>query len=177
MFNYLISIAMKTIENVRVSSINFRYAEDGLIEPKTSVNLGKTKVIGLHKDGDKFVKGEANKIRIGTKHLIAVLSDSNTYPVNVRGLVNEIMNATKNGVRDFISNHSANFVIDIEVDDAVQFETSSGELVDGVNYTITRAQFVIESKFELALLFDERNRAIEAERVSSADMLNILLNS
>lgn len=168
---------MKTIEGIRVSSVNFRYDENGLIEPKTSVNLGKTKVIGLHKDGDKFVKAESNKIRIGTKHLIAVLSDNSTYPANVRGLVNEIMNATKNGVRDFIANHAANFVIDIELDDNVQFETSSGEIVDGVNYTITRAEFVVESKFELALLFDERNRAIEAERVSSADMLNILLNS
>lgn len=168
---------MKTIENVRVSSINFRYAEDGSIEPKTAINLGKTKVIGLHKSDDKFVKTEANKIRVGTKHLIAVLSDSNTYPANIRGLVNEIMNATKTGVRDFITNHASNFVIDIEVNDDVKFETSSGEIVDGVNYTIVRAQFVIESKFELALLFDERNRAIEAERVSSADMLNILLNS
>lgn len=168
---------MKTIEGIRVSSITFRYAEDGSIESKTSINLGKTKVIGLHKSDDKFVKVEANKIRVGTKHLIAVLSDSNTYPVNVRGLVNEIMNATKNGVRDFITNHAANFVIDVQVDYAVQFETSSGEVVDGVNYTITRAEFIIESKFELALLFDERNRAIEAERVSSADMLNILLNS
>lgn len=168
---------MKTIEGIRVSSVNFRYAENGSIEPKTSVNLGKTKIIGLHKDGDKFVKVESNKIRVGTKHLIAVLSDSNTYPVNVRGLVNEIMNATKNGVRDFINNHAANYVIDVEVDDTVQFETSDGQLVDGVNYTIVRAQFVIESKFELALLFDERNRAIEAERVSSTDMLNILLNS
>lgn len=168
---------MKTIENVRVSSINFRYAEDGSIESKTSINLGKTKVIGLHKSGNEFVKGEANKIRVGTKHLIAVLSDSNTYPVNVRGLVNEIMNATKNGVRDFIANHASNYVIDVEVNDDVQFETSSGEIVDGVNYTITRAEFVVESKFELALLFDERNRAIEAERVSSTDMLNILLNS
>lgn len=168
---------MKTIEGIRVSSINFRYAEDGSIEPKTSVNLGKNKVIGLHKDGDKFVKAESNKIRIGTKHLIAVLSDNATYPANIRGLVNEIMNATKNGVRDFISNHASSFIIDVEVDDNVQFETSSGELVDGVNYTIVRAEYVIENKFELALLFDERNRAIEAERVSSTDMLNILLNS
>lgn len=168
---------MKTIEGIRVSSVNFRYAEDGSIEPKTAINLGKTKVIGLHKSDDKFVKTEANKIRVGTKHLIAVFSDSNTYPANVRGLVNEIMNATKNGVRDFITNHASNFVIDLEINDAIQFETSSGELVDGVNYTITRAQFVIESKFELALLFDERNRAIDGERVSSSDMLNILLNS
>lgn len=168
---------MKTIEGIRVSSVNFRYAEDGSIEPKTSVNLGKTKIIGLHKDGDKFVKAESNKIRIGTKHLIAVLSDNSTYPANIRGLVNEIMNATKNGVRDFIANHAANFVIDVEIDDSVQFETSDGQLVDGVNYTITRAEYVIENKFELALLFDERNRAIEAERVSSTDMLNILLNS
>lgn len=168
---------MKTIEGIRVTNVTFRYNEDGSIEPKTSVNIGKNKVIGLHKDGDKFVKSESNKIRIGTKHLIAVLSDNSTYPANIRGLVNEIMNATKNGVRDFISNHAANFVIDVAVDDSVQFETSSGELVDGVNYTITRAEFIVESKFELALLFDERNRAIEAERVSSTDMLNILLNS
>lgn len=168
---------MKTIEGIRVSNVTFRYNEDGSIEPKTSVNLGKTKVIGLHKDDDKFVKVESNKIRVGTKHLIAVLSDNTTYPANVRGLVNEIMNATKNGVRDFIANHASNYVIDLEVNDDVKFETSSGELVDGVNYTITRAEFVIESKFELALLFDERNRAIEAERVSSTDMLNILLNS
>ena len=168
---------MKTIKGIRVSNVTFHYNEDGSIEAKTSVNLGKTKVIGLHKDDDKFVKVESNKIRIGTKHLIAVLSDNSTYPVNVRGLVNEIMNATKNGVRDFISNHAANYVIDLEINDSVQFETSSGELVDGINYTITRAKFVVESKFELALLFDERNRAIEAERVSSADMLNILLNS
>lgn len=168
---------MKTIEGIRVSNVTFRYNEDGSIEPKTSVNLGKNKVIGLHKDGDKFVKVESNKIRVGTKHLIAVLSDNSTYPANIRGLVNEIMNATKNGVRDFIANHAANFVIDVEIDDSVQFETSDGQLVDGVNYTIVRAEFVVESKFELALLFDERNRAIEAERVSSADMLNILLNS
>lgn len=168
---------MKTIEGIRLSSVTFRYNEDGSIEPKTAINLGKVKVIGLHKDGDKFVKVESNKIRVGTKHLIAVLSDNSSYPANIRGLVNEIMNATKNGVRDFISNHAANFVIDLEVNDDVQFETSDGQLVDGVNYTIVRAEFVIESKFELALLFDERNRAIEAERVSSADMLNILLNS